>query len=183
MTYGIDDLVEALNKLEKYGVKYVIIGDTVVQLALKSKGLSSDVDLFVEEPSPLIEEELYRNVAENENWGYSTTEIGTPRLIARIEDKEIIIEIYENFMDIEIPDQVIAEAKSLKLRGLKVRVLHPEQYFVLKARQGVDLDKLVKYIKMLKKIDKKLLLKTIEYFPDEEQGLIIERLKSIGLEI
>jgi predicted nucleotidyltransferase len=181
MGYTIDDLAYVLGKLSSYGVRFVVIGDTVVQLALRQKKLSGDVDLFVYEPSPLVEEDFYRGIAEREGWIISSTEIGTPKLVARVNDREIVVELYENFMDIEIPEEILGEARTINLRGVKVRVLKPEHYFVLKARQGVDLDKLENYYKKLGTLDKKLLSKILEKFPEEERSLIIERLALIGI--
>lgn len=181
MGYTLDDIAYVLGKLQEYGVKFVVIGDTVVQLALRVKEFTGDVDLFVYEPSPLVEEEFYHEIVEKENWGISTTELGTPRIIARVGEKEIIVELYENFMDVEIPEEILDQARTIHVKGVKIRVLKPEHYFVLKARQGVDLDKLSEYYRKLGKIDKKLLEKTIEKFPEEEQSLIRERLLSVGI--
>ena len=68
--------------------------------------------------------------------------------------------------------------------GVKIRLIKPEEYIVLKARQGVDLDKLKRYIDEYKrKLDEKLLVKTIKLFPEEDQRLIISRLKQLGLSL
>ena len=58
-----------------------------------------------------------------------------------------------------------------------------DRYFVLKARQGVDLDKLSRYAQLLKRIDQKLIRESINCYPRDEQELIAERLRSIGLRI
>ncbi len=183
MGYGLKELASVLGKLVDHGVNYVIIGDTVVQLALKTRTFYGDVDLYALEPSPLIEQEFYGKIAETEGWGYTTTDIGTPRFIASVGDKEIIIEVYENFMDFNIPLEILESAGSIKLEGYKVKLIKPEEYLVLKARQGIDLEKLSTYIKKLKKIDLKVIEKTIKLFPREEQVLIKNRLAGIGLKI
>ncbi len=183
MRYGLEELAEVLKIFLDNNVRLTIIGDTCIQLALKKKFLEGDLDLFVSEPSPLVEEDFYRGLAEEMGWGYSYTEIGTPRIIARVNEKEIVLEFYENFMDIEIPVEIIEEARSITVSGAKIKILYPEQYFVLKARQGVDLDKLSKYLRELKRLDIKRLRKSIEKYPREEQGLIVERLRDIGVNI
>ncbi len=183
MGYSIDDLVDVLSVLVDEGVRFVIIGDTVVQLALRRGELVGDVDVFALEPSPLAEEERYISIAEKHGWGYGSTEIGTPRLAARTRSGEIVVEVYENFMDIEIPLEILENARSINLRGVRVRLIRPEEYLVLKARQGVDLDKLASYAKMLKRIDVKRIERTIEYYPPDEEGLIRSRLRGIGLKI
>ena len=183
MGYTVDDLAYILGRLIEHGADFVVVGDTVVQLALKKKEFEGDVDIFALEPSPLVEEEFYRSIAEEEGWDMGTTGIGTPKFVAKVGDKDIVIEVYESFMDVEIPLEILNEARSIKLGGYKIKVLRPEQYFVLKARQGVDLDKLAKYYKELKKLDKKILAKTLEYFPDDEKEIIKERLRDIGVEL
>jgi len=181
--FTASDLGKALRVLVDSGVNFVIIGDTVVQLALKRSVLEGDVDLFVIEPGVLGNEEFYRELAEENGWGYGSTEIGTPRLIARVNDAEIVVELYENFMDIEVPVEVLSKARTIVLETVRVKLLHPEHYFVLKARQGVDLEKLATYLKELGKLDHKLLREAISYYPADEQRLIVERLESIGLKI
>ncbi len=183
MTYTLNELAEVLGKLVNGGIRFVVIGDTVVQLALKTGEFDGDIDIFALEPSPLAEEEKYIRIAEKHGWGYGSTEIGTPRLIARTSRGEIVIEVYENFMDIEIPYEILENARSINIKGVKIKLLRPEEYIVLKARQGVDLEKVSRYIKELKKIDLKTILKTIKYYPDDEQELIKNRLRSIGLKI
>lgn len=183
MTYSVEVLADILRVFIDHGVDFVVIGGTVVELALKRRSFEGDIDLFVVNPSVLVEEELYRSIAEEHNWGYSTTEVGTPRLIARTSSGDVVVELYENFMDIHVPEEILARAKSVKLGGVKFRVLHPEQYFVLKARQGVDLDKLSRYAQLLKRIDQKLIRESINCYPRDEQELIAERLRSIGLRI
>lgn len=181
MSYTLRDLAAVLGKLIDYGIDFVIIGDTVIQLALKKKELKGDIDLFVLKPSVIVDEQIFMEIAEREKWHYTTTEAGTPKLIARANDKEIPIELYENIFDIYIPEEIIRSAKAINLRGIKIRIIKPEEYLVLKAKQGVDIDKLSTYIKELKHIDRKLLMKTINLVPDEERKAIIHRLREIGL--
>jgi len=179
--FTASDLGRVLRVFAESGVDFVVIGDTVVQLALKRSVLEGDVDLFVIEPGVVGNEEFYRELAERYGWGYGSTEVGTPRIVARVGSAEIFVELYENFMDIEIPPEILGKARTIVLEGVRVKLLHPEQYFVLKARQGVDLDKLAEYLKDLGKLDYKLLRETISMYPEDERELIVERLESIGL--
>lgn len=183
MEYSVDDLVNVLRVFVEKNIDFIIIGDTVIQLALKKNILHDDVDLFIVKPSIFEHEEVYRELALENNWIYTCTEIGTPRIIARSGDKEITIELYENFMDINIPEEILINHRTLTISGLKIKILNPEQYIVLKTIQGVDLDKVREYLRELKKIDLRLLRKTIESYQNDEQSLIRERLREIGLEI
>ncbi len=181
MGYTLDDLAVIIEKLSIHGIDSVVIGDTVVQLALKKKVLEGDIDLFVLKPSVIVDEGVFIELAEKNNWHYSMTEAGTPRIVARIGDKEIPIEFYENIFDIYIPEEIINNARSINVKGVKIKLIKPEEYIVLKARQGIDLDKLAKYIRELKGLDKKVILKTLELMPEDEKKTIVNRLRQVGI--
>ncbi|MEM4013275.1 nucleotidyltransferase, partial [Desulfurococcus sp.] len=80
MAYSIEELAGIMKTLQDEGVKAVIIGDTVVQLALGRRRLEGDVDLFVYEPSPLLEQDYYHELASRHGWEASSTEVGTVKL-------------------------------------------------------------------------------------------------------
>lgn len=182
--FGVDVLARVLSKLLDHGIRFVVIGDTVVQLALKQRVLGGDVDLFVIEPSVVVDEDRFIKLAEDEGWLYSSTDAGTPKIIARYGDREVPLEFYENIFDVYVPLEIIERAGSISIGGVRIRLIKPEEYLVLKARQGVDLDKVSQYIKRLgRKVDRKLVEKTIKLFPLDEQKLIENRLRSAGLRI
>lgn len=183
MSYNTSDLARVLRVFYDNRVDFVIIGDTCVQLALGKTVLTGDVDLFIIEPGIFENEDFYINLARSSGMEYSYTEIGTPRLIASVDDREIIIELYENYMDIDIPQTILNRTRVVTLDNTRVKLLYPEQYFVLKARQGVDLDKLKQYIREIKHIDYKLLKDTLDKYTVDERKVIIERLEDIGLAI
>lgn len=184
MGYSVSDLAIVLNKLYNYGVDFIIIGDTVIQLALKKEVLESDVDLFVLSPSVVVEEEKFTEIAESEGWLYSLTDAGTPKIISRVSDKEIPLEFYENIFDIYVPEEILSNPVKKNIGGVVVKMIKPEEYFVLKARQGVDLDKLSRYVDELKnKINKRVLEQTLKYFPEDERKLIENRLRQVGLKL
>ncbi|MEM4718142.1 MAG: nucleotidyltransferase [Desulfurococcaceae archaeon] len=186
MGYSKNILAEIIKKLLGEGVEAVLIGDTCVQLALDHEILEGDLDLFVLNPSPLVERDFYMNIAERNKWGLSSTEIGTPALIIPTNEGDVVVELYENYMDIEIPFEILEDKIEYKIQGVKVQSLRPEHYIVLKARQGIDLDKLYKYINELKE-RRRLnigIIKQVAYlYPEDDAELIISRLSSIGLEI
>lgn len=185
MRFRAEKLAEVLKKLIEEGVEFIVIGDTVVQLELGREVLEGDVDLFVENPSPLTEQDFYNTLAEKHSWEVALTELGTPKIIAHVDGENVEIELYENFMDVEIPQELLESAVEISLGDIRVRALRPEHYFVLKARQGVDLDKLRRYLKELggKGFSKKLVEDALRLFPEYEDKSIRERLRSIGLTI
>ncbi len=180
MDYTVSELALVLKEFIDAGVKFVVIGDTVVQLRLGRRVLEGDIDLFVLEPSIISEEDFYVNLAEERNWVYTRTEAGTPRIIAKAGASEIIVELYENVFDIYVPAEFIDEARVVEVGGVKVKSISLEEYFVLKARQGVDLNKLSKYLKQLKKLDKSLIERALKHMPKEDEKTIVSRLRDVG---
>ncbi|QOR94902.1 nucleotidyltransferase [Thermosphaera chiliense] len=185
MGFSVDSLASVLSRLSESGVDYVLIGDTVVQLHLGFKTLEGDVDLFVLAPSPLGEQEFYSSLAEANGWEVASTELGTPKLICAVNGETVEVEFYENFMDLEIPEELLNLSVTLTVGSVRARALRPEHYFVLKARQGVDLDKLKRWLKQVERagFNKKVVEEAISCFPGYEEKTIRERLRSIGLTV
>jgi len=75
------------------------------------------------------------------------------------------------------------DALVVNVEGIEVKILKPEQYLVLKAKQGVDLDKLKRIVKQLNSLDRKLIKKTLNYIDENERKVIETRLVEAGLEI
>lgn len=183
MGYGVGEVANALRALREEGVDFVIIGDTTVQLALGMSELDGDIDIFVIEPSPLSEPNFYRELASRRGWEVGASEFGVLQLQIPARNGYLIVDVYENFMDVEIPTEILEKAQEVQINGIRAKVLPPECYLVLKARQGVDLDKLSDTIKRLrKKINVRLVEETISSYPEDEEGLIRSRLEEAGLE-
>jgi len=173
-------LARVLEKLSRRGVEFVIIGSTAVEIALGRDVFEGDLDLFVIEPSPIAHEDFYRGIAVEEGWEVGFTELGTIKFVASVEDEAVEVELYENLMDFNIPEEVISNTKQVSLNSVKARAVYPEQYFVLKARQGVDLEKVKYYYRQLGRLNSSMIESTLSYFNDESED-IAERLRSAGL--
>ena len=189
MVYSTKDMAKALKELIGEGVDFVIVGDTIVQLEMGKKSLKGDVDLFIINPSPFVEEDFYRALAEKHGWYFSYTDLGTPRLIAHVDGKDIELELYENIHDFYIPIEIINEARKIKLHGIDVKLLHVEDYVLLKARAGSpdDIEKLSKVLGELKKegikLNTRILRQHLRYFPDEDRQVIVNRISSLGVKL
>lgn len=183
MGFSIRELKSVLEVFINRGVDFIVIGDTVVQLAVGSPSLTGDIDLFVLKPSLIGNEEFFIQIARENNWDIGYTEIGTIKFIAKTTSGDVTVELYENMFDFNIPDEVLNDASSINIEGLRIKVLKPEHYVVLKAKQGVDMDKLKIVIKTLKNIDYRVVKKTIETLPSDERAIVKGRLKNIGLNI
>lgn len=185
MRYSKDALAKVYRDLEEEGVKAIIIGDTTIQLALNYDKLEGDLDLFILNPSPIVERGFYHELALRKNWELSTTEIGTPALIIPLKEGNLVVELYENYMDIDIPLEILEDVVEYKLNGTRVKLIKPEYYITLKARQGIDLDKLKKYVDQIKQkgLNTKLIEYAISLYSEDEREYIQERLRDIGLEL
>jgi len=189
LTYGLRDLAGIIDKLRSRGFKGVVIGSTVIQLYLGSKKLEDDVDFFALEPSPLIEEDFYRGIASEHGWGFSYTELGTPRLIVRLPRGEVVLEFYENIHDFYIPEEMLRRAPVERVQGVPVQHLLKEDYVVLKAKAGrnKDIQDLRRIYSLYKtgrlKLDARLLREALQLLPEDDARLAAKRLKSIGFPV
>ncbi len=189
LPYSVNVLADILKIIKNSGIDFVVIGDTVVFLELRYKKLEGDIDLFVTNMSPFVEEENIRSIVEERGWGFSYTDIGTPRIIVSSSEGDIVVELYENIHDFYIPEEILLSSKKIKLKDTEINVLHVEDYILLKARAGgpEDLEKLAKILELLNnkkyKINQRLIKSHLEYFPEEERSLIVSRIKALGVKI
>jgi len=174
-----------MKSLQERGVDAVIIGDTSVKLALDESEFEDDLDLFILSHSPIADKHFFEELVRELNWEISSTEVGTPALIVPIERGFLVVELYENYMDIDIPVEILEDVVDYRVDGVRVRSIRPEYYLVLKARQGVDLDRIKRYIEDLKHkgLNTKLIEYAVSLYPEDDRDVILERLRSCKLEI
>ena len=187
MPYTLRDLAWVLGRLEEHGIKGVIVGSTIVELELRRREFVDDIDLFVKEPSPMLEEDKYTQIASEEKWGYSYTSLGTPKLVARTpRGSEVVVEFYENILDFYIPEEMLARAGSKKIEGRTIKLLKLEDYIVLKAKAAretdvEDLRIIREYVEERKlKVDEKALKQALEFLPEEDRSLALSKLRETG---
>ncbi len=187
--YLVSDLAHVMKELFQRGVDAVVIGGTSVELAIKAQRLSGDLDLFPLNMSPLIEEDFYRALAEELGWGFGYTDLGTPRLVARVKSGDLPVEFYENIHDFYIPPTILESATTKRISGVDVKVIQPEDYVVLKARAGgeEDLERLREISKLAArgklKLNPRLIKRSLEYFPEDERSVIERRLKECSFKV
>ena len=176
----------AVRLLLDRGFRFTVIGGTVVELALGSRDLGPDVDVFAEEPNVLFEEEYHR-VAEELGWSVGQTWLGTPSLIASVEGESFPIEFYDNLFDFNVPPEILERAKAVNVQGVRVRMVSVEDHIVLKANRGLgqDMDRLKELARLAKKgrlkVDPSRLREAASYFPDEK--VILRRLRDAGFPV
>ncbi|AFZ70387.1 putative nucleotidyltransferase [Caldisphaera lagunensis DSM 15908] len=176
--------VEILRKLLDEGVKFTIIGDTVILLNIKSEDLGEDIDLFVESPSILENENFYEELSNKNKWSYGKTWLGTPRITAVIFNEEINLDLYENLYDFYIPNSFINNAQRIDINGLRLKTISIEQYLVLKSYSGKeeDIEKLKDILNIIKKNKIRIHEDKIVEAAKEvgEENTILRKLKELG---
>ncbi|RLG74589.1 MAG: nucleotidyltransferase [Thermoprotei archaeon] len=177
-------LKELAKEFELNNIDAVIIGSTIVSLALSGFFKEEeDLDLFVINRSPLLEEDLFKNIAISKGWDYTYTDYGTPRLIVPFEYGEFFIDFYENIHDFYIPEEILEkETRRIKINHYRIKLLSLEAYIVLKARIGRRIDDrdLARIKELIKegylKVNKRKIEELLKYFPEEEIGIMKNRL-------
>ncbi|MEB3766131.1 MAG: nucleotidyltransferase [Desulfurococcales archaeon] len=167
------------------GFRFTLIGGTIVELELKSKDLGTDIDLFAEEPGVLLGEQEYYEFAESQGWVVGQTWLGTPRLIARIDQEEVPVEFYDNIYDFYVPDDMLKKAKKIKVEGVSIKAISLEDHIVLKANsgRGSDIERLKEIGRLIKKkklkIDPQKIYESASLFDDEK--VILRRIIDSGI--
>lgn len=179
------EFAAAVRALLDADFKFTVIGGTVVELALGSKDLGDDIDVFAESPDVLGEEDVYRAVAEEKGWEYGQTWLGTPRIGVRVNSATVPVEFYDNLYDFYVPPLVLERAQRVNVADVRVRLVLLEDHLVLKANSGrqSDLERLKevgKYVKRGRlKVDRDKIFEAASEFDDTE--VIIRRLKDAGV--
>jgi predicted nucleotidyltransferase len=176
---------KAIRLLLDHGFQFTVIGGTVVEVALGSRDLGPDIDLFAEEPNVFMEEEYHR-IADELGWGVGQTWLGTPALIARLKE-EFPIEFYDNLFDFHVPMEMLNRAVKINVGGVRVKMIAVEDHIILKANSGrsTDFERLKELARLVKKgrlkVDAKRLRESASLFLDEK--VILRRLRDAGFKL
>ena len=177
---------KSLRLLLDHGFHFTVIGGSVVEIALKSRDLGPDIDLFAEDPNVFDEEEYYR-VAEELGWSVGQTWLGTPALVARVEGEEFHIEFYDNLFDFNVPEELLEQSVRVNIEGVRVKMVSLEDHIVLKANAGrsQDINRLKEIARLVNKgklqVDSDKIRETASLFPDEK--VILRRLREAGFTV
>jgi predicted nucleotidyltransferase len=182
-----EEFARVVRLLLDSGFRFTVIGGTVVELEVGSRNLGDDVDVFAESPSPVVEEDFYRMVAEENGWVYGQTWLGTPRIIVRVGDREVPVEFYDNIYDFYVPEEVLNSAVKVKVKGVSVKMIRVEDHIVLKANagRGSDMERLKEIARLVKKGKLKISLERVRETAslfDDMKG-ILNRLRSAGFSV
>ncbi|MEB3851857.1 MAG: nucleotidyltransferase [Desulfurococcales archaeon] len=176
-----------VKELAGEGFRFTIIGGTVVELALGSRDLGDDVDVYAEEPDVLVEEEKYREVAERRGWVLGQTWLGTPMILVRVGDVEVPVEFYDNMFDFYVPPSMVERARRASVGGARAKVVRLEDHIVLKANAGreKDIERLREIASLASKGKLHLNLKAIKEAASEfdDEPVILRRLRDAGFRV
>ena len=175
----------AMRLLLNSGLKFTIIGSTVVSIEAGLDDMGEDVDLFAESPSVVESEEFYVRVAEANSWHLGQTWLGTPRITVIAEGEEVPVEFYDNLYDFYVPERFIREARRVDVEGVKVKAITVEEYLALKGRAGreEDVEGLKRAAELVKKGRLKLSADEVRRAAEEfeESQIILRRLREVGV--
>jgi len=178
-------LGEILPLLRENDIEAVVIGSTVVSLELGGFFKENeDIDFFVTNRSPFLEEDIFKNMALMMGWDYAYTDYGTPRIVIPKEVGEVFVDFYENIHDFYVPLEILEEEiRSIKIGDHKLNYISLEAYVVLKSRIGREIDDqdLERISQLIRegylKLDRRKTNKLLQYFPQEEIGMMRNRLR------
>ncbi len=189
MAYTIRHLAKVIDVLRREGIDGVIIGNTCLYIETKSREFEGDVDLFVTTLSPLLEEDKLREIAHRNHWSTGLTELGTLSLVVNVDGIDIVIELYENIHDFYIPEEALNICtKKIIVEGVEIKYVLPSCWAVFKARRGANKD--LHDLRIFKDLvdrgeidfDTKIVRKLVSLY-EEDSKYIVDRLRSIGIEI
>lgn len=175
---------ELLKEFKLNDIDVVVIGSTVISLELGAfLKENEDLDFFVTNRSPFLEEDLFKNIALLKGWDYAYTDYGTPRFIIPREYGEIFVDFYENIHDFYVPQKLLEkETRLIRIGEGRLKVISVEAYIVLKARAGRkmddnDLNKIKELVDDgYLKISKRKIRELLKLFPVEEISTMRNRL-------
>ncbi|MGC9209981.1 MAG: nucleotidyltransferase [Acidilobus sp.] len=175
----------AMRALLDNGLKFTVIGSTVISIAAGLDDMGEDVDLFAESPSVVEDEQAYVRVAEANSWHYGQTWLGTPKITVLVEDTEVPVEFYDNLYDFYVPERFIREARRVDVEGVKIKVIKPEEYLALKGRAGreEDVEGLKRVADLIKRGRLKISYDEVKRAAEEfeESQIIIRKLREVGI--
>jgi predicted nucleotidyltransferase len=92
-------------------------------------------------------------------------------------------------MDFYVPDEILNEAKTIEIKGVRIRKISPEDYVVLKSRsedpEAIDVIRGIKDLadKGKLRLDIKRVRERLSLFPEHDVPTMKKRLKEAGIEV
>ncbi|ABP50331.1 MULTISPECIES: nucleotidyltransferase [Pyrobaculum] len=127
-------LKKVAESLEKRGVEFVLVGSAVLPFVYKIDYDPGDVDLFILNKSTVLDNELFEDVAQENDWDMGTSDHGTIYYELIVGGEAVKVDLLENILDIYIPPELLSDLKEVKIDGISIKATGLEQLLVLKAK-------------------------------------------------
>ncbi|ACB39671.1 nucleotidyltransferase [Pyrobaculum neutrophilum] len=186
----LDKYREALKlvaaKLQERDVEFVLVGSAVLPFLYKIEYDPGDIDLFILNKSTVLDNELFEEIASQNDWDMGTSDHGTIyyEIIARGE--AVRVDLLENILDIYIPPELLSDLKHVDVNGLKIKSIGLEELLVLKAKIATrEAEEFINEVARLIlerniKIDYDKIKKYANLYPEDSEG-ILKRLRRNGI--
>ncbi|MFB6470522.1 MAG: nucleotidyltransferase [Vulcanisaeta sp. AZ3] len=181
-------LIKVGSEFNKHDIDFVLIGSAILPLLYNINWNIHDIDLFITNKSTVTEQELFEEIAKENDWDAGMDMNGMMYYEILVNAQIIRIDLMENLLDIYIPEQMLRNAAKLKVDGLEIKSIKLEDLLVLKAREASEegdefLSRIAEILADPEgglSIDKDYLRNAINYYPEDAES-IERRLEKSGI--
>ncbi|MEM1903066.1 MAG: nucleotidyltransferase [Pyrobaculum sp.] len=181
-------LKQTVSELEKRGVEYVLVGSAVLPFVYKIEYDPGDLDIFILNKSTVLDNELFEEIARENDWDFGTSDHGTIYYELIIGGESVRVDLLENILDIYIPLDFFTELKEIELNSVKIKSIGLEELLVLKAKIATkEAEDFINEVARLVienniKLNYSKIKKLASLYPEDTEG-ILKRLRRNGIYI
>jgi len=189
-TMQLDKYRHALRRvseeLNKRGIEHVLIGSAILPLVYNIKYDPRDVDLFILNKSTVLDNELFEEIAKENDWDMGTSDHGTIYYELIVGGDAVRVDLLENILDIYIPLDLFSDLKEVDLNGVKTRAIGLEELLVLKAKIATkEAEEFINEVARLVlehdiRLNYNKIKKYASLYPEDAEG-ILKRLRRNGI--
>jgi len=173
-------------ELYKRGIEHVLVGSAVLPLVYNIKYDPRDVDLFILNKSTVLDNELFEEIAKENDWDMGTSDHGTIYYELIVGGDAVRVDLLENILDIYIPLDLFSDLKEVDLNGVKIRAIGLEGLLVLKAKIATkEAEEFINEVARLVlehdiRLNYNKIKKYVSLYPEDVEG-ILRRLRRNGI--
>ncbi len=173
-------------ELNKRGIEHVLVGSAVLPLVYNIKYDPRDVDLFILNKSTVLDNELFEEIAKENDWDMGTSDHGTIYYELIVGGDAVRVDLLENILDIYIPLDLFSDLKEVDLNGVKTRAIGLEELLVLKAKIATkEAEEFINEVARLVlehdiRLNYNKIKKYTSLYPEDAEG-ILKRLRRNGI--
>ncbi|MCU7788849.1 MAG: nucleotidyltransferase [Pyrobaculum sp.] len=179
-------LEKVAKSLNEKGVEHVLIGSAILPFLYNIDYDPRDLDIFVINKSTVLDNELFEEIAEENDWDMGTSDHGTIYYELIVGGETVRVDLLENILDIYIPPELLADLREVDVDGVRVRAIGLEQLLVLKAKIATKeaedfINEVARYVlERGIKLDYDKIRKYAGAYPEDAEG-ILKRLRRNGI--